>query len=494
MNPPPVGASRAALVSDTTPVYVDLDGTLIRTDLLWESLLSAARRDPAAALRGLARLRSGKAAMKRALAECATIDAAALPYNEAFVEWLRGEAGRGRPLFLATAADETLARRVAEHLGIFSGVLASNGARNLKGPNKLDAIREHRAGGAFAYCGNGPEDLQIFEAATEAIVVGASPSVESLARDTANVTASFAEAGVGWRVWLRAMRAHQWLKNLLVFVPLLTAFGLDSPAMIGHAIVAFVAFCLVASGGYFVNDLLDLPADRAHPPKRARPLASGRLPVQHGIGAGILMRSGGLAIGALLSWAFAGWLLAYAVLTLSYSLAIKRYAVFDLVALAALYTLRILAGGAAIEVEVSFWLLAFSVFLFFSLATIKRCAELVSMRSRDVRRARGRGYESDDLEVLKSLGTATSVGAVLVLALYVESAEIAHRYAAPRLLWLMLVALLAWLAHLWITTARGNMHDDPLVFALRDPVSRWLVGAMLAAFAGAALLRLGGAA
>lgn len=480
-----------ALVSDTTPVYVDLDGTLIRTDLLWESLLSTARRDPVAALRGLARLRSGKAAMKRALAECATIDVAALPYNEAFVEWLRGEAGRGRPLYLATAADETLARRVAEHLGIFSGVLASDGARNLKGPNKLEAIRAHRNGGAFAYCGNGPEDLQIFEAATEAIVVGASPSVESLARDTANVTASFADSGVGWRVWLRAMRVHQWLKNLLVFVPLLTAFGLDSPAMIGHAIVGFVAFCLVASGGYFVNDLLDLPADRMHPTKRHRPLASGRLSVPAGVAAGGASLLLGLLLGAATSAAFAGWLVGYAVLTLAYSTTIKRYAIFDLLALAALYTVRILAGGAAIGVEVSFWLLAFSVFLFFSLATIKRCGELRLVRSRSETAARGRGYVAGDLEVLKSLGTATSVAAVLVLALYVQSPEVAQRYGAPRALWLMLAGLLTWLSHLWLVTWRGRMHDDPLVFALRDATSRWLILAMGLAFGAAVLLRVG---
>lgn len=495
MNPPPSGAARAALFSDTSPLYVDLDGTLIRTDVLWESLLSAGRRSPFAALCGVARLREGKASMKRALAQASDIDPAALPYHEAFVQWLRAEAANGRPVYLATAADASLARRVADHLGLFSDVLASDGVRNLKGPNKLGAIREHLRerghGTAFAYCGNGPEDVVIFAAATEAIVVAAPASVDAAATAAANVTRRFPGEPGGWRAWLRAMRAHQWLKNLLVFVPLLTAFGLDDPKLVAEAVVAFLAFCLVASGGYFVNDLLDLPSDRAHPTKRARPLASGRLPVQHGILAGAAMLAGGLAIGALLSWAFAGWLLAYAVLTLSYSLAIKRYAVFDLVALAALYTLRILAGGAAIDVEVSFWLLAFSVFLFFSLATIKRCGELASVRARAEASAKGRGYRAGDLEVLKSLGTATSVAAVLVLALYVQSPEVAQRYGAPRALWLMLAALLTWLAHLWLVTWRGQMHDDPLVFALRDSTSRWLLLAMGIAFAFAVLMRLG---
>lgn len=479
----------AALVSDTTPLYVDLDGTLIRSDLLWESLLETLRRNPLAAVAGLARLRDGKAAMKRVLARSGEIDVAALPYDEDFVAWLRAEAGRGRPVHLATASDAALATRVAAHLRIFTDVLASDGARNLKGPDKLVAIREHCGGRPFAYCGNGPEDLAIFSAAAEAVVVGAPPAVEAGARASANVVRVFPRAPVGAAVWLRAMRAHQWLKNLLVFVPLLTAFAVDSGAMVAHAIFAFAAFCLVASGGYFVNDLLDLPSDRVHPTKRGRPLASGRLGLHSGIAAAAVMLGGGLVSGAALSWTLAGWLLAYASLTLAYSLWIKRLAVFDLVALAALYTIRILAGGAAVGVEVSFWLLAFSVFLFFSLATVKRCAELVSIRSRAEDAARGRGYQQGDLEVLKSFGTATSVASVLVLALYVQSPDVAHRYGAPRALWLMLAALLAWLAHLWLVTWRGRMHDDPLVFALRDATSRWLIATMGVAFGWAALFR-----
>jgi 4-hydroxybenzoate polyprenyltransferase len=296
--------------------------------------------------------------------------------------------------------------------------------------------------------------------------------------------------GGGARAWLRALRPHQWLKNLLVFVPLLTAFLVNDPGAVLAALLAFVAFGCVASGGYLVNDLLDLSADRRHPTKHLRPFASGELKAASGVAAAAALFAAGLGIAALVAPALAAWLAAYGLLTLAYSLFIKRQAVFDLIALAALYTIRILAGGAAVGVEVSFWLLAFSVFLFFSLATVKRCAELVSMRAREVNRARGRGYEAGDYEVLKSLGTSTSVAAVLVLALYVESAEIAHRYAAPRLLWLMLVGLLAWLSHLWLVTARGAMDDDPLVFTLRDPVSRWLVAAIGLAFACAALLRL----
>ena len=478
---------KAALVSDTTPLYVDLDGTLIHTDLLWESLLSALRRHPLAALAALLQLWHGRAQLKRALAALADIDASALPYNEAFVRWLRAEARSGRPVFLATAADGELADRVARHLGIFAGVIASDGQRNLKGARKLVAIREHGVGMPFDYCGNGVEDLVIFEAARQAIVVGASGAVIRAAVARAQVSMRFDGTGSPARTWLRAVRAHQWAKNLLLFVPLVTSFRLTNPSSLAAACGSFVAFCCVASAGYLINDLLDLAADRKHPRKRHRPLAAGRIGVPAAIAVAAFGVIAGLALALALSPALAAWIGFYAVLTVTYSSVIKRIAVFDLIALAALYTIRVLAGGAAVGVEVSFWLLAFSAFLFFSLATVKRCAELVSMRTRRETDVPGRGYRATDLDVLRALGVATSVASVLVLALYVQSPEVAQRYASPKGLWIVLTGLLAWLAHLWLVTARGDMHDDPLVFAMRDPASRWLVAAMMIAFAGAVL-------
>jgi len=477
---------RAALIVDTTPVYVDLDGTLVFGDLLWESLLAAARVSLADALAGLAALRGGRAAMKRAFAERVTIDVDSLPYNLPLVDWLREQAASGRPVYLATASDGRLAERVAQHLGFFAGVLASDGTNNLKGRRKLDAIRRHRGDGEFAYCGNGPEDLPIFEAAAEAIVVNASESVRAEARRRARVTRVFPGNGGSLRTWARALRVHQWLKNLLLFVPLITAFRLTDAASAFAAFGGFVAFCMVASGGYLANDLLDLSADRGHPTKRHRPLAAGALAVQPAALACAALLATGLLLALSVSASLAGWVALYAMLSLAYSMWIKRVATFDLIALAALYTLRILAGGAAVDVEVSFWLLAFSVFLFFSLATVKRCAELVSMRSREQANVARRGYEASDLEVLKSIGIATSVASVLVLALYVQTPEVAQRYGAPRALWLMQAGLLAWLAHLWLVTWRGRMHDDPLVFAIRDASSRWLILAMGLTYAFAA--------
>ena len=466
-------------------LFVDLDGTLVKSDLLWESLASAARLSPLRALRGLFSITDGRAALKSALAQSSTIDAASLPYRQPLLDWLTAEAERGRRIYLATAADSRLAGNVADHLGLFVGVIASDGQHNRKGPAKLEAIRAATAGEAFDYCGNGPEDLPIFSAARQAVVVGAPPSVLRQAQSQGNVQRVFADRHDG-ASWWRALRPHQWLKNLLLFVPLLTAFKLTDSAALIEETVAIAAFCLAASAGYLANDLLDLQADRLHPRKRTRPLAAGDISIAGAVAVFAALLGGALLLAGFVGRGLVGWLLIYLVMTLLYSLHVKRVAVFDVAMLAGLYTVRVLAGGAAIDVEVSFWLLAFSAFVFFSLALIKRCGELVSMRDRHEQTIAGRAYSVTDLSVLQPLGLATSVAAVLVFALFVRTPEVAQRYGSPQWLWLTLTAMLLWLAWLWLQTARGEMHDDPIVFAVRSPTSIVLVIAMLVGFALAA--------
>jgi 4-hydroxybenzoate polyprenyltransferase len=292
------------------------------------------------------------------------------------------------------------------------------------------------------------------------------------------------------RAFLRAMRPHQWLKNLLVLVPLLTSFRVDEMPALLDAALAFVSFSLAASSGYLLNDLLDLSADRRHPRKRLRPFAAGELSVRSGFAAAALLFVVSIAIAFAVGNTFIGWVLAYLVMTGAYSGFAKRIALLDVAALAGLYTVRVLAGGAAIGVEVSFWLLAFSVFLFFSLALVKRCGEIVAQLERDEATVGGRGYRVGDLPVLQALGIAASFAALVVLALYVQTSEVTERYASPQLLWLMLVGLLILLGRMWLSTARGEMHDDPLVHAIEDRASRWIVGALLVLFAAAATLRL----
>ncbi len=470
------------------PLYVDLDGTLIKSDLLWESFVGALRSDPFGALVAVFQLRNGRAALKRALAERWTLDPAALPYDEGLLQWLREQADAGRPLFLATAADERLAAGVAAHLGLFSGVIASDGRRNTKGLDKLAAIRAANPSGNFAYAGNGPEDLPIFEAAQSAVVVAAPQGVEQRAQAIGNVERSFGRPRQP-AAWLRALRPHQWLKNLLVFVPVLTAFRISDPHADLAAMLAFVAFCLVASAGYVFNDLLDVSADRLHPRKRMRPFASGALSIPSGILAGAVLAIGGGVVAASVSTALLVWVVAYFLLTTAYSVRIKRIPIFDVFALAGLYTMRVAAGGAAAEVLLSFWLVAFSGFLFLALALIKRCAELVAQRDRSEATGSGRGYEVQDVSVLQPLGIGASCAAVLVLALYVQVPEVLARYASPYWLGGMLVSVFVWQAHLWLVTARGRMHDDPIVHAMRDPVSILLVVAAGVAYALAALPR-----
>ncbi|MCD6733669.1 MAG: UbiA family prenyltransferase [Burkholderiaceae bacterium] len=477
------------------PLYVDLDGSVLRSDTLWESFASALRRHPLRTVAALAALASGRAALKQRLAQLGTPDFGTLPLHEGFVAWLREQRAAGRRIVLATAADRALAEAVAARVGVFDHVLASDGRHNLKGRHKLAAIREDARGAAFDYCGNGPEDVAIFAAARRAVVVGASPRVVRAARRSADVAAVLEPRPARaqrLQGWVGALRPHQWLKNLLVLVPLLTSFRIEDPMLERDAFLAFVSFSLAASSGYLLNDLLDLAADRRHPRKRERAFAAGRLSVRSGfVGSAVLLLAS-LAIAWVVGERFVATVLLYLAMTASYSAFVKRVALLDVAMLAGLYTVRGFAGGAATGIPVSVWLLAFSVFLFFSLALLKRCGELVAQRERDEETGKGRGYGVGDLPVLQSLGIATSCAALVVLALYVQDPDVARRYASPQVLWLMLFGLLVWLGRLWLDTARGRMHDDPLVYTLRDPGSRWTVGVLLLLFGVAAGLDLPG--
>lgn len=468
-------------------LFVDLDGTLLRTDLLWESFSSAMRVNPLEAARSVAQLMTGRAALKQALARASVIDPSVLPYRQPVLDWIRQEAARGRRVFLATAADEVLAERIADHLKFFAGIIASDGQNNRKGRSKLEAIRELIGDEPFDYCGNGRDDVPIFAEARRSIVVAAPPDVLRDAQTLGTVDrviVDHRDAGA----WVRAMRPHQWLKNLLMFVPLMTSFKLGDREAVLLAIQGFVAFCCAASAGYLVNDMLDVQVDRRHPRKRLRPLASGDLSIGAALLTALLLGVSGLALAYRISAELLAWVLIYLGCTFSYSVWIKRKALFDIAMLAMLYTCRVLAGGAAISVVVSFWLLAFSAFLFFALALVKRCGELIAMRDRQEETAGGRAYAVVDLAVLQPLGIATSVASVLVFALYLSAPETLARYSSPGMLWLTVSALTLWLARIWLVANRGGMHDDPLVFAVSNRTSITLLSLMLLGFAAAALV------
>jgi 4-hydroxybenzoate polyprenyltransferase/phosphoserine phosphatase len=459
------------------PLVVDLDGTLTPTDTLAELLVKAIKQSPRNVLRLPLWLMKGRANFKEAVAARASITAERLPYCEPLLDYLRAEKQKGRQIVLATASHQSIADGVASHLGVFDKVLATKAGHNLKGKAKLKAIQEV-VGNAFVYAGDSAADVPIWRAAQAAVLVDASPDTAQAVRRDVVIEREFLFEGAGLSVWLRALRVQQWLKNLLLFVPLLTAFSFFEINKLIAIGVAFFAFCFAASASYVINDLWDLENDRAHPRKRFRPFASGRLPILNGlvVAAGVLILACTLAV--TVSKGFFAMLLLYLVLTIAYSWTLKEYVLIDVLTLSLLYTLRILAGSVAIGTVTSSWLLAFSVFIFLSLALVKRCAELVALEQNGVTATRGRDYRVTDLVVLWPLGIGAALSAVVVLGLFISAPETQSRYATPQLLWLVAIGLIYWLARLWVKTSRGEMHDDPVVYAIKDRGSRITVFAM----------------
>jgi 4-hydroxybenzoate polyprenyltransferase len=454
----------------TPPLCVDLDGTLIKSDVLLESLLLLLKRNPLYLFCVPIWLLRGKAALKAQIASRVSIDPAALPYNREFVEWLEAERASGRSLWLCTAANERLAAGIAAHVGLFDGVLASDAATNLAGAAKAEQLVSRFGEGGFDYCGNEQRDLAVWRRARGAIVVQGSRGLERAASAHTVVLHAFPAKVSTARAAIKALRPHQWAKNVLILVPLVAAHVNDL-SRVEQTVLAMVSFCLCASSVYVLNDLLDLPADRAHPRKSRRPFASGDLSIATGLLIAPALLAVAVLLAALLPGKFQLVFATYYVVTASYSFALKGIVLVDALLLASLYTLRIIAGAGATEVPLSFWLLLFAVFLFLSLAFVKRFAELDALRRQQRLRAAGRGYHVEDLPLLQSLGTASGYLSVLVLALYINSPDIQALYHRPKFIWMLCVLMLYWISRVWMQAQRGRMHDDPVVFALKDRVS-----------------------
>ncbi len=471
------------MVRHELPLYVDMDGTLIRTDTLKEAALSLLRRSPWFLLLLMAWLCRGRVALKREIASRVVPAPDGLPMHQAFLAFLRDEHARGRTLVLATASDERVASAVAAHVGLFSQVLATRSV-NLSGPQKLQAIRAH-ARGPFAYAGNSRDDLPIWQASAEALAVCPSAGVRRrLQRLHPQARIFERQTAVAWAL-LKAMRPSQWSKNLLVFLPLVTAH-VRNPDQWWHAAAAFVAFGLCASASYLLNDLFDLEADRAHLLKRHRPLASGELGLGLGASFALLSGAAGLLIAASLSPSLLAMLAGYVVLTLAYSSRLKTMPVVDVLVLAVLYAWRVLAGALVVAVPLSNWLLGFAWFLFLSLALVKRCAELQRASIGAKALLPGRGYGVEDLPILRAMGVASGFAAVLVLTLYIDSQNGKALYPSPGWLWGLIPLQLGWTMRIWLTVARGNLSgEDPVSFVLGDGYS-WLTLAAMGACAFAA--------
>ncbi|MEX0279235.1 MAG: UbiA family prenyltransferase [Ruegeria sp.] len=468
-------------------VVVDLDGTLIASDMLHETFWASLSQDWRTLFKAPAALLRGRAALKNALQATAEVDATALPYNQAVIGYIKAARDTGQKVALVTASDQRIADQIADHLGLFDEVYGSDGRTNLKGEEKARFLQQRYGSEGFVYLGDSRADLDVWDKSAKAVTVGASDTlrraVDNLSCESEHLNAT----GISKKSYIKALRPHQWLKNVLVFLPMIAAHDL-SASVLAHSILAFISFCLIASSVYVVNDLLDLSADRAHPRKRNRPFASGSIPVSQGLFMAVGLLVSGFLISALTSWAFFGVMVVYFAITTAYSITLKRKLIVDVCTLAGLYTLRIIAGAVATGIELSVWLLAFSIFLFFSLAAVKRQAELVDSAARGKLGATGRGYHVDDLPLMTQMAIASGYLAVLVLALYLNSPSVVELYAWPTVLWGICPILLYWISRIIMTTHRGNMHDDPIVFAARDRVSQVcfiLVGAL--ALGGAVL-------
>ena len=457
------------------PLYIDLDGTLLRSDMLLESVLVLLKSNPLYIFMLPVWLYQGKAYLKYMIASRVDIDVSTLPYHSTFLDYLRAEAASGRALYLASASTSKLVNKIAGYLGIFQGVLASDEKLNLSGQKKLAAIEQHNKTSAFDYAGNSRVDMGVWVQARKAIVVNPNRGILNAVDKTGKLGAHFDDRKNTGLSVIKAIRVHQWLKNMLIFVPVLTAHQWHESNAVLQASLAVLAFSFTASSVYVLNDILDLAADRAHPRKCFRPFASGDISIMHGLMMIPVLLVAGFFIAGQISTFFLLCLATYYAITLAYSLRLKSVLVIDVIVLACLYTIRIIAGMIAIDVPPSFWLIAFSMFIFFSLAILKRCAELNTASEHHKAEAWGRKYLVSDKNLLYVMGVTSGYIAVLVLALFIHTPDVAQRYSQPIGLWLLGPLVLFWVSYMWFKVWRGEQMDDPLVFAIMDRGSQLML-------------------
>lgn len=479
-------------MEESIPLYIDLDGTLIRSDLAQEMLVrAAARPEHFGALTRLLAQREWSR-VKRYLAEHVDFVPESLPYVAAVIDHAKAARALGRRVVLATAADRIAADRIAEHLGIFDAVIASEPGRNMKSRAKLDAIRQDAGSDDFEYIGNSNDDIPIWDAAAARGYVnppiGVAPDATHLS-DGGVLVQDQVPTG---RVLLKAMRPHQWSKNALLFVPMILSASYAEPANLIMVIIGFLMFSFCASAIYILNDLVDIEADRAHRTKRNRPFAAGTLLPITGVKAAAFLLGVGLVGGfGLIGSAFGLVLLGYVGLTMAYSLYLKQFSTVDVVTLALLYSVRLLAGAVAISVPLSPWLLNFALFFFLGLAYLKRYIEVA--RSTGTGRIGKRNYETDEIDFIAMFGIANSALAILTLSLFLNSDAVTETYASPYVLWLLLPLFAQWTFRTWIWAKRGKIDDDPVVFALKDRQSRMIIGLCVVLIVVAQRFPIGGA-
>ena len=466
-------------MSSTHALVVDLDGTLVRTDLLYESYFASITQGFVHHRTVASSLLSGKASLKAYLAKAGAVDYATLPYDPNVLELIRTAKAEGRRVYLATASDRHHADGIAQSLELFDGVFASDGKTNLSGGVKARTLVDAFGDGNFDYIADHEVDLPIWAHARNVYVLSNSHSLIRKANELGKPVHAIEKPRSSFRTWRKALRVHQYSKNALVFVPLVTAHAY-TPHSFLSALLAFISFSLCASSVYLLNDLVDLNDDRKHPTKRKRPFAAGNIPISQGMFAIPLLLVCAFVCASAVSLLLAAVLSAYFLLTLTYSLSLKRKLIVDVIALATLYTVRVIAGAVAISVTPSEWLLAFSMLIFTCLALVKRYVELAMRIDKELPDPSNRNYRLMDLPIVGALAAASGFNAVTIFALYVSSPAVVGLYHRPQLLWLVCPVLLYWVSRIVVLAHRRVIDDDPIVFALRDRNSLLAGASMIA--------------
>jgi 4-hydroxybenzoate polyprenyltransferase/phosphoserine phosphatase len=465
--------SGAEVKTEEPPLYVDLDGTLIKTNTLHEAIIALMRTRPWYVFRLVYWLTRGQAYLWHRLSQHISLNVALLPYRQEVLDYLERERCANRKIVLISGAHEAIVESVAHHLNVFDDYLGSNESIHLVAHHKLSAIAQHDGRKSFSYMGDSSDDICIWKSSLHAIVVGAN---QSFARKIQNVVENVGHIEVphepAYKTILRALRPHQWAKNILLFAAVFLGHKFNDLSLIINSAFGFVAFCLCGSAVYIINDLVDLEADRLHPKKRSRPFAAGDISAVTGILLSVLLFLGALTVSVYLSLTFTVVLVAYFTLTLLYSFYLKEKLLIDVFLLGLLYTLRVWAGGVCTGIVISNWALAFFMCLFLSLALAKRYSELSDFAAAN----RGgplyrRDYRVSDMQFLMSLGCSSALMSVVVVALYINSPDVTRYYRRPTLLWVVCPLLAFWLSRLWLIAARGNLDEDPVLYAIRDKLS-----------------------
>lgn len=468
-------------------LVVDLDGALLKSDIVYENFWSAFSKDWRVPILSVSAFIRGKTELRSYLISGAEINISTLPYDTVVVDYIRSYKLNGGSVALVTNSSQTFAEKINGYLQIFDEVFGSNDLHNLEREKEVGFLIERFGREKFIYMSDKHKDIPIWKISKKIVTVNAPSSLQKKTETLGKPFEHLVTSSNSFSRYLKAMRPHQWFKNILIFLPMLAAHQIDTVTML-NSVIAFFSFCLVASSVYIVNDLLDLSSDRVHPRKYMRPFASGSVPLSHGGYLAVFSLLSGMIIAALFGWIFFLTLCLYYALTLAYSVRLKRKIVLDIFVLAGLYTMRVIVGGVVTGIELSVWLLAFSIFLFLSLAAVKRQAELVDMVEHGTLKSTGRGYHVEDLQIISMVGLTSGYLSVLVLALYLNSPAVQQLYGFPYALWAICFFLLYWLTRIILITHRGLMHDDPIIFATKDRVSQACFVLMLGCVLAGALL------